>query len=179
MSRTPGSRAVAAAAAAALSVVCLTTLAACSGEGPGDASQRAAAPETPQSAPEVPARVRVVDPPGVHLVRYYVLNESCPYCRDLRRTIEGAPAKASAAPTDDPPLAQLYGDRVRFEFRPAFPDSTLPNPEMAPLGFAESAHGFAGITPDGLLAFSLPGHHHTRADLVEAIDAMLGTAARR
>jgi hypothetical protein len=156
--------------------LCLAVLAAtaCSREEAAPASSPP--PTTPETRAAKPAEaVRVPDAPGTYEVRYYVLNESCPYCRDLRVLIEGPkpdPAAATAAPAE-PPLAKLYEGKVRFDFRPAFPDGTKQNPEMKPFGFAESAHGFAGIAPDGTVKFTLPGHHQTRGELVTAIDGML------
>lgn len=143
------------------------------------ACSREEAPPTPQP-PQHPepakpaAAVRVPDAPGTFEVRYYVLDKSCPYCRDLRRMIEGGPSDGTGdAPAGDPPLAKVYEGKVRFDFRRAFLEDTTQNPEMAPFGFAESAHGFVGIAPDGTVKFTMPGHHHTRGELVSAIDGML------
>ena len=148
---------------------------ACSREDPAaSATPSANSPETRRAEPSEP--VRVPDAPGAYEVRYYVLDASCPYCRDLRHLIEGPKADAAApsgTPAAEPPLAKLYEGKVRFEFRAAFLEGAKQNPEMERFGFAESAHGFAGIAPDGTVKFTIPGHHQTRGELVSVIDGML------
>jgi hypothetical protein len=136
----------------------------------------ACSPDAPVPAPPPPAPatieaapVKVADPPGVPEVRYYVLDKSCPYCRDLRYLIEGG-AKVAAP---EPPLAKVYEGKVRFVFRPGFDEKFDPNPETLLLGFGGAAHGFAGIAPDGTVKWTSPGHHQTRGELIESIDAML------
>lgn len=155
-------------------ILVLLALTACSPAAPppGTAPPTGAAPEAAPAATKSPAAAtaaRVADPPGVFEVRYYVLDPSCPYCRDLRRMIEGG----GKDPSPEPPLAKVYEGRVRFVFRPAFNEKFDPTPEMEPLGFGGAAHGFAGIGPDGTVRFSIPGHHETRAELTAAIDKML------
>jgi hypothetical protein len=140
-------------------------LAACS--PPADAPAAAPAPAAP--AATAPSPVKVADPPGAWEVRYYVLDPSCPYCRDLRRLIEGG----GKDPAPEPPLAKVYEGKVRFVFRPAFDAKFDPSPETKDLGFGGSAHGFAGVAPDGTVRWTSPGHHQTRAEIVEAIDRML------
>lgn len=141
-------------------VLCIPfLLAACDRAAPAPA-----APTPPTS------RATKVDAPGAAEVRYFVLDKSCPYCRDLKALIEGA---SDAAPDAEPPLSKVYAGRVQFTFRPGFDEHNNPNPEMAPFGFGGSAHGFAGFTPDGKLGFTSPGHHQSRAELVEMIDKML------
>ena len=157
MTRTRNTPRIAAALAITLAA---TLLGACSKEPPAAA---------PAPGAEAPAPTRPATP-GVCEVRYYVLDKSCPYCRDLKTLIEGA---SDAAPDAEPPLSKVYAGRVQFTFRPGFDEHNNPNPEMAPFGFGGSAHGFAGFTPDGKLGFTSPGHHQSRAELVEMIDKML------
>lgn len=142
--------------ARAMLVACLV-LAACSPEAPKQPGG------APAAAPADAAKA------GPFEVRYYVLDASCPYCRDLRREIEGDPAH----PSDVQPLAKLYEGKVRFVFRPGFNENNDPNPEMEPYGFGGSAHGFAGLAPDGAVKFTSPGHHQTRGELISLIDTML------
>lgn len=122
------------------------------------------------AAPTPPTtRATKVDAPGAAEVRYFVLDKSCPYCRDLQRMIEGGGKDAPA----EPPLAKVYEGRIRFVFRPAFNENWDPNPEAKAFDFGGAAHGFAGIAADGAVKFVLPGHHVTRPELVAAIDDML------
>ncbi|MCE9635247.1 MAG: hypothetical protein K8T90_06015 [Planctomycetes bacterium] len=156
-------------------VLAASALAACSKPYDAPVAPPAGPTPTPTSTP-TPTPTPVA---GVYEVRYYVLDSSCPYCRDLKAVI-GGPADTAAAPGAPPtaapadiPLAKVYDGRVRFTFRPGFDEHNNPNPEMEPFGFGGSAHGFAGFGPDGKLAFTSPGHHQSRAELVEMIDKML------
>lgn len=152
-----------AAALVVLSVALILALAVCGGDPPAPAPENA-----PAKPPADQAALRV-DPPGRNEVRYFELDPSCPYCRDLRRLIEGS----EAHPEDPTPLAKVYEGKVTFVFRPAFDEKFDPNPEAAAFDFGGSAHGFAGIAPDGTVKFLMPGHHWTRADLTTRIDKML------
>ena len=142
-------------------VPALLLLAACTPAAPPAPGPGAATP------PAATPGVRRVEAPGVPEVRYFVLDRSCPYCRDIDRFIRtGDGAK-------EPALEKVYEGRVRFVFRPAFTETWDPNPEMAVFDFGGSAHGFAGVAADGTVKFTLPGHHHTRSELIAEIDRML------
>ena len=147
-------------------------LAACS-EPPSSPTTSNPAPSpaasTPTDAAANTAAATDTKNAGPYEVRYYVLDASCPYCRDLRREIEGDPNH----PSEIEPIAKMYAGKVRFVFKPGFNENNDPNPEMEPYGFGGAAHGFAGLAPDGKVAFTSPGHHQTRGELIEMIDKML------
>lgn len=116
--------------------------------------------------PSPPAATRV-EAPGTYEVRYFELDKSCPYCRDLRRLI------AEGGASGEPALEKLYEGKVRFVVKPGFDSRGDPVKETELFAFGGAAHGFAGIAPDGTVKFTSPGHHQTRGELITLIDAML------
>jgi len=130
-------------------------------------------PEAPPYAVEpTPAPTPVVtkvEAPGTYEVRYYVLDKSCPYCRDLKRVMVGG----GTEPGTEPTLESMYAGKVKFVIKPGFDDKGDPVAETVQFGFGGAAHGFAGIAPDGTVKFTSPGHHQSRGELVTLIDTML------
>lgn len=148
-------------------------LAACSQEpakpAPNAGAGGAAPPAAAQPAPPVEDVVRVEPPAGgLPEVRYYVLHESCPYCRDIRGWIEGHAGDASGET-----LMKLYAGKANFTFLPAYTAKFDPTPGIEAFGFGGAGHGIAGIRTDGRVAFTVPGHHFTRSEVIEHVDAML------
>lgn len=149
-------------------VLAVGLLAACSPEPASESPESDPAAESPASPVGATSRSK---PKGtLPEVRYYMLDKSCPYCRDIVGVIEGA--KASKA-DDAEPLRRTYSGRVDFVVKPAFDENYDPDPDMEVYGFGMSAHGTVGLLPSGEIAFTLPGHHYGRAELAKAIDAML------
>lgn len=138
-------------------------------------SEQTSAPADPDAsttgAPEPAPKTSVAKLKGtLPEIRYYMLDKSCPYCRDIVIVLNGRdPAK-----TGDPePLSKTYADRVTFVIKPAFDANYDPDPELEAFGFGLSAHGTVGLLPSGEIAFTMPGHHYGRGALVNSIEAML------
>jgi hypothetical protein len=132
-----------------------------------DAKQAATAPD--QDAATAP-RKGPKPAGGLPEVRYYVLGQSCPYCKEIRNILLGAKVRAKGDPE---PLSKVYEGRVDFMVKPAFDENFDPDPETDGFGFGMAAHGTVGLLPSGEVVFSLPGHHYGRGRIIEAIEGML------
>ncbi len=151
---------------AALSCAVLT-MGACSAETSDPAEQpavtdRAATPET--GADPTPMESGLLD------VRYYELDKSCPYCRDVKALIQGAKRPRKGDPE---PLEKTYEGKVAFSIRPAYDARNEHVKEVEPFKFGPAGHGMVAIGPDGAVLFTIEGHHINRAAIMQAIDATL------
>lgn len=140
-------------------------LAACSAEAPDPGTPgpaTAPAPTAPSSTTEPDTTAELPE------VRYYLLDDTCPYCKDITAVIQGGKSDIKG-----PPLAEVYEGRVTFSIRSAYDKQNNPTPDAAELDFGPSGHGLVVVAPSGDVLVKFPGHHLNRAKMIEIIDKSL------
>lgn len=70
-------------------------------------------------------------------------------------------------------LAQEYEGQADFNIIPA-EETNQRQDEIDEYGFTEQLHGLVAFDGDGEAVVKLPGHNYEKAEIVEAIETVLG-----